>query len=34
MKAHYPEWDITKSLDVTFEEIYHAWVQRLEVVGD
>jgi CDP-paratose 2-epimerase len=34
MRSHYPEWDITKSLDVTFEEIYHAWVQRLEVVGD
>ena len=34
MKAHYPDWDITKSLQTTFEEIYRAWVQRLEVVGD
>jgi CDP-paratose 2-epimerase len=30
MKAHYPEWDITKPLDVVFEEIHAAWVQRLE----
>ncbi len=28
MKAHYPEWDITKDLQTTFEEIYEAWVQR------
>jgi len=31
MRAHYPEWDITKSLPVIFEEIHQAWVQRLEV---
>lgn len=28
MKAHYPEWDITKSLKQTFEEIYQAWVNK------
>jgi CDP-paratose 2-epimerase len=28
MKAHYPAWDITKSLQTTFEEIYQAWLNR------
>jgi len=28
MKAHYPNWDITKDLQTTFEEIYAAWEQR------
>ena len=28
MKAHYPEWDITKNLQVTFEEIYRSWKKR------
>lgn len=28
MKAHYPEWDITKNLQVTFEEIHRSWKQR------
>jgi CDP-paratose 2-epimerase len=28
MKAHYPQWDITKSLHVTIEEIYEAWKSR------
>lgn len=28
MKAHYPNWDITKDLQTTFEEIYKAWVKR------
>lgn len=28
MKAHYPEWDITKSLQTTFEEIYNSWITR------
>ena len=28
MKNHYPDWDITKSLQTTFEEIYDAWIQR------
>ncbi len=28
MKNHYPDWDITKSLQTTFEEIYDAWMQR------
>jgi CDP-paratose 2-epimerase len=29
MKSHYPEWDITKSLDDVFLEIYEAWERRL-----
>jgi CDP-paratose 2-epimerase len=28
MKNHYPNWDITKSLAETFEEIYKAWIRR------
>jgi len=28
MKAHYPNWDITKSLRATFEEIHEAWLTR------
>jgi CDP-paratose 2-epimerase len=28
MKSHYPNWDITKSLAQTFEEIYQAWIKR------
>jgi CDP-paratose 2-epimerase len=28
MKEHYPDWDITKSLQQTFEEIYQAWLVR------
>ncbi len=28
MKTHYPNWDITKSLRDTFEEIYQAWIKR------
>ncbi len=28
MKAHYPNWDITKSLKATFEEIVQSWQQR------
>ncbi|MCC5921020.1 MAG: NAD-dependent epimerase/dehydratase family protein [Cyclobacteriaceae bacterium] len=28
MKVHYPNWDITKSLQQTFEEIYQAWIKR------
>jgi len=30
MKAHYPDWGITKDLQTTFEEIYEAWVVRQE----
>ena len=30
MTAHYPEWEITKTLPMIFEEIYAGWVQRLE----
>jgi CDP-paratose 2-epimerase len=28
MKAHYPNWSITKNLQQTFEEIYLSWVSR------
>jgi CDP-paratose 2-epimerase len=28
MRRHYPVWNITKSLDHIFEEIYRAWLQR------
>jgi len=28
MKEHYPNWNITKSLQQTFEEIYQAWLIR------
>jgi CDP-paratose 2-epimerase len=31
MKEHYPNWDITKSLRTTFEEIYEAWIRRAVV---
>jgi CDP-paratose 2-epimerase len=30
MKAHYPSWDITKTLDDVFLEIYHATIKELE----
>lgn len=29
MKQHYPAWDITKSLNSIFEEIYASWVKRV-----
>jgi CDP-paratose 2-epimerase len=28
IKAHYPEWDITKSLPMIFEEIHASWIDR------
>ena len=28
MKAHYPGWDISKSLDDIFQEIYASWANR------
>lgn len=28
MKEHFPNWDITKSLQTTFEEIYQAWLTK------
>jgi len=30
MKTHYPNWDITKSLNTTFNEIFEAWKVRKE----
>lgn len=31
MKAHYPNWSITKDLKTTFQEIYDSWVLRLRL---
>jgi CDP-paratose 2-epimerase len=31
MKGHYPAWNITKSLNHIFEEIYRAWLQRGQI---
>jgi CDP-paratose 2-epimerase len=28
MKSHYPNWDVTKSLDETVREIIDAWRHR------
>ena len=28
IKTHYPDWKITKTLKVTFEEIYQSWIKR------
>jgi CDP-paratose 2-epimerase len=28
MRAHYPKWDLTKTLDDIFVEIHRAWVER------
>lgn len=30
MKSHYPNWDITKNLRTTFEEIHQSWLERIE----
>jgi len=29
MKAHFPQWDITKNLEITFTEIINSWKERL-----
>jgi hypothetical protein len=34
MKAHFPDWDITKSLQDTFEEIHEAGVKRKHAAGE
>jgi CDP-paratose 2-epimerase len=31
MKEHYPNWDITKNLRTTFEEIYESWLTRTKI---
>ncbi len=31
MKAHYPDWDITKNLQMTFEEIFVSWNNRIKL---
>ena len=28
MQAHYPQWDITKPLETTFDEIVEGWRNR------
>jgi CDP-paratose 2-epimerase len=28
LEAHYPNWSITKSLDVIFQELVHGWAAR------
>ncbi len=33
MRAHYPGWDITRSLEATIGEIVEAWRGRLETAG-
>lgn len=33
MKAHYPQWEITKSLRDIFEEIHRSWVERQGAVA-
>ena len=33
LKAHYPHWEITKSLDHIFEEIFRAWCDRLKLAS-
>jgi hypothetical protein len=30
MKAHYPKWDIAKSLTQTVKEIMDVWQERLD----
>lgn len=30
MKSHYPEWEISKDLKTTFQEIHDSWVLRLK----
>ncbi len=32
IKSHYPQWDITKSLPMIFEEIHESWVDRTKVL--
>ena len=32
MKAHYPNWGITKSLDDIFEELVNSWRTRFQVL--
>jgi CDP-paratose 2-epimerase len=33
MKAHYPAWEITRSLQSVFEEVAQSWVTRLSVAA-
>lgn len=33
IKEHYPGWDITKNLKVTFEEIHESWLSRINTKG-
>jgi CDP-paratose 2-epimerase len=29
MRRHYPDWDVTKSLDDIFDEVVDAWLVRV-----
>jgi hypothetical protein len=31
MKAHYPDWSISKSLSEIFKEIHDSWAMRSEM---
>ncbi len=33
MRAHYPDWDITKDLETTFREIHDSWLSRDDARG-
>lgn len=33
MKTHYPGWNLTRSLDNIFQEIFESWVRRLDTSG-
>ncbi len=33
IKSHYPDWDITVSLEQIFQEIYESWVERFAPAG-
>jgi len=33
IKSHYPQWDLTKSLQDIFEEIYQSWILRRQEVN-
>lgn len=30
IKSHYPDWDLTVSLEQIFQEIYESWIERFE----
>jgi CDP-paratose 2-epimerase len=32
MKSHYPDWSITRNINMVFDEIYQSWKHRIEKV--